>query len=130
MGDAGAKKRTGLIPYNQGVADFAADVYSLILMHADPAFTLGKVRNPMQDDLDQRQPQAVGDEEDDTTVHHGVCAEPVIPNWKQARLIIMNLVIAILAVTHSIGLQHKVSQSMAKDQHEKGFNKWHVRIPS
>ena len=56
----------------------------------------------------------MGNQEDDTTVHDGVCGEPVIPKREQARLIIVNLVIAILAITHGIGLQHKVSQCMAK----------------
>ena len=41
-------------------------------------------------------------------------------------LVVVNLVIAILTVAHSLGLQYEVCERMAKNQHENIFNEQHL----
>ena len=43
--------------HEEGVADFAADVDTLILVHANPALTLGEISKPMQNCLKNTQPK-------------------------------------------------------------------------
>lgn len=107
------------------VTNLATDMNGLVLMDADPALTFGEIREPMNYHFQHSQKQAVGDQEYNTAVHQSMCCEPVISNWKQTVLFVMNLVIVILAIPHRFRLQHKICQCVTEDEQEQVFKKQH-----
>ena len=120
MGDAFPMARLkGL--QEEAIGHLAAYMNSLVLVHADPVLTLAEISQPVQGSLHESQNKGVGDEVDNATVHQGMSGQPVPPNGEEAVLLVVNFVIAILAVAHGLRLQNEVREGMAEKQHEQVF---------
>lgn len=91
---------------------------ALILVHADPAFTLGEVGYPVQHGFDKPEPDIICNQIDNAAVNKCVGGEPVVPDGEKAVFIIVDSVVAILSIAHGIRLQNEVRQRMAANQHE------------